>query len=201
MALAGKSDRGSSQKKVEHFRIFVAPTPGIGVRPALLFSEACNPNYCAAVLSCWFLDSLIKDIADFDWPVMPCAEQPGNRKPGMRADFAVRGCSPRKEKVLDLIQRCLGEVLEESEPEALSDGRIDTVEHRVRARTFDPVGSAIWKEPPMSSCELNACAWPSARSRRLDSTRSENMTYSAIVPGAVRHRQTGVPCMDLRVAR
>jgi hypothetical protein len=137
--------------------MFVAPTPGIDVRPALLFSEACNPNYYAALLSCWFLDSLIKDIADFDWPVMPCAEQPGNRKPGMRADFVVRGCSPRKEKVLDLIQRCLGEGLEESEPKALSDGRIDTVENRVRARAFDPVGSAIWKQPPMSSCELNAC--------------------------------------------
>jgi hypothetical protein len=50
----------------------------------------------------------------------------------------------RKEKVLDLIQRCLGEVLEESEPETLTDRRIDTVEHRVRTRAFDPVRSAIW---------------------------------------------------------
>jgi hypothetical protein len=37
-ALAGKSDRCSSQKKVEHFRMFVAPTPGIDIRPALVFS-------------------------------------------------------------------------------------------------------------------------------------------------------------------
>ena len=125
-ALAGKRDGGSSQEKVEQFRMLVTPSPSVDVGPAFLFSRAGNANYhVAGVFFGWFLDRLIKD--------------------GMWADFVVRGRSSHEEEVLDFIQRRGGGVLEKSEPEALSDRRIDTVEYSVRARAFDPFGSAIRK--------------------------------------------------------
>ena len=74
-----------------------------------------------------------------------------------RRASSVRRSSALEEEVLDLIQRRRGEVLEESEPEALSDTRVDTIEHRVRARAVDPFHAAIRKQAPVHSGELNGC--------------------------------------------
>src|SRR5579862_6052086 len=123
--------------------MFVGPAFCTYPGPKRRFVRTSSANLgMGAVFSRGRLDRPVQHAAYLDWSVGAGTQQVQRGDSGQRADF-VQHLGPAVEKeTLDRIQRRLGQRLEGTEAESLSDRGVNSIEDRVRAATFNPLSAA-----------------------------------------------------------
>src|SRR5579872_194404 len=121
--LARGRNRAGLQEKIQKFRMFVGPTSGIRVGPELRLRRARDPySDIGPAFARGFLDGPVQDIADLNGPVIAIAQQLNGCDTNQRTHFVPHRRASVEKEALEPIEGGGAELLEDTQPECLSDG-------------------------------------------------------------------------------
>jgi hypothetical protein len=139
--VSSKADQAKLLNKVSQLRMFVRPSPGADPGPQRRFFW-CRKAHDDPIghFAEWTRHRLLKHGTQFDRPVSTHAQQIDGRDARQWTHFMHYRRAAIEEEALDRIQGCRSQSLKESKPEALRDGRVNSIEDGIGARTLDPAG-------------------------------------------------------------
>jgi hypothetical protein len=138
--VARRSDQPDLTEKVPKFGMLLPPGLCVnGSKQLGLFGPDKPNTHAAIVFGLGPLDTSTQDVADLDRPVVPGAKQVECSDSGVRTHFVNRRRSTLEEESLDRLERSQAESFEYSQPKALGDRRIHTVEDGICSCDFDPI--------------------------------------------------------------
>jgi hypothetical protein len=127
-------------KEVQEFGMLLRPAPCADGREELGLFGPDNPyTHAVIIFSLGPLNTSTQDVADLDRPVIPGAEQVERSDPGVWTHFVNRRGAMVKEEPLDHLERSQAESFEYSQPKALGDGRVHTIEDGICSCHFHPL--------------------------------------------------------------
>src|SRR5262249_44145735 len=138
--------------------MLVCPPFCANVSPELRFLRTDDAHInCTLEFSPVLLDTLIKDVADLERPVVARAEQIQRVDSGKRTHFVKNGRTLAVKEVLHYFQSRRSQILEKTEPKALSDWRSDAIKDSVCSSALNPLGPAVGEQTTSCLCVLSTC--------------------------------------------
>ena len=137
--------------------VFVRPASYGNAAPKLRLVRAYYPNRDSVRVFRRMLAKLLaKHITHLNWTITAPTKKIQRSSSGERTYFMKDRSVTVKKESFDLVQYCRPQISVQTQSEGLSDGRINTIEDRVRTLSMHPRGAAFGKKAATSLREIEA---------------------------------------------